>query len=69
MVQDLQNHTRSGTVDCHLKVLEDIASRNVTAAMEATDALKCFDDRPFDALVLEISPAQLDCGVSPNFLT
>jgi hypothetical protein len=55
-VQDLQNLTESGTVDCHHEVLEAVASRSVTIAIEAAD----------DAMEWEIDPAELDCSVSPT---
>jgi DNA-binding GntR family transcriptional regulator len=59
----------SATVDCHLAVLEAVASRDVAAAIEATDALMCVVDRMFDAMELEIDPALLDCSVLPLFST
>ena len=58
MVQDLQNLTGSGTVDCHLEILQAVASRSATIAIAAAD----------DTMEGKIDPAQLDCSVSPTLL-
>jgi DNA-binding GntR family transcriptional regulator len=51
------------TIDCHLAVLDAIASRQIDAAMTASDALTDFVDQMFDAMEREIDPALLDCGL------
>jgi DNA-binding GntR family transcriptional regulator len=51
------------TIDCHLAVLDAIASRRTDAAMAASDALTDFVDHMFDAMEREIDPALLDCGL------
>jgi DNA-binding GntR family transcriptional regulator len=57
----------SATIDCHLAVLEAVASRSVKAAIEATDAGMDFVDYMFDVMEREIDPALLDCSVLPVF--
>jgi hypothetical protein len=58
IVQDLQNLTESGTVDCHLEILQAVASRSATVAIAAAD----------DTMEREIDPAQPDCSVFPTLL-
>ena len=57
----------SATIDRHLAVLEAGASRNVSAAIEATDARMRFDDHMFDVMKREIDPARLGGSVLPLF--
>ncbi len=55
----------SATIDCHLAVLEAVASRNAKVAIEATDAGMGFVDHMFDVMEREIDSAPLDCIVLP----
>jgi len=64
------NHIRGNanvhtTIDCHLAILDAIANRHVTEAMEASDALIDFVDSMFDTMEREIDPSLLDCRLEP----
>jgi DNA-binding GntR family transcriptional regulator len=52
------------TIDCHLAVLDAIASRRTDAAASASDALTDFVDHMFDAMERQLDPALLDCTES-----
>lgn len=54
-----------GTIDCHLAILDAVASCHLDQAMEATDALIRFVDGMFDGIERGIDPALLDCSLEP----
>ncbi|ACM29846.1 GntR family transcriptional regulator [Rhizobium rhizogenes] len=53
----------AGTIDTHIAVLEAIAKRNVTQAVEASDALIGFVDGMFDTIERKIDPSILDSSL------
>jgi DNA-binding GntR family transcriptional regulator len=53
------------TIDCHLAVLEAVASRHIDRAINASDRLVAFVDSMFDLMEREIDPSLLDCSIEP----
>jgi hypothetical protein len=59
----------SATIDYHLAVSETVPSRNVEAAIKATDARMCFVGHSFDVMKREIKLLRLVAlyYLSPQF--
>jgi DNA-binding GntR family transcriptional regulator len=55
------------TIDCHLDVLDAIASRHVERAIEASDQLISFVEDMFGEIERQIDPSALDCSIEPLF--
>jgi DNA-binding GntR family transcriptional regulator len=57
----------SGTIDCHVAILNAFANRRIDRAVAATDALIDFMDTMFDGMESGIDPSLLDCSIEPLF--
>lgn len=53
------------TIDCHLAILDAIATHRIDKAVAASDKLIDFVDGMFDAIENEIDPVLLDCSLEP----
>lgn len=53
----------SRTVECHLAMLDAVASRHIDGAMRAADQLIGFVDSMYDVMEQGIDPALLDCNL------
>jgi DNA-binding GntR family transcriptional regulator len=53
----------AGTIETHIAILEAIAKRSASQAVEASDALIAFVDGMFDAVERKIDPSVLDCSL------
>ena len=49
-------------MECHLAILEAVASGRVGAAVTASDGLVAFSDSMFDVLGRGVDPALFDCN-------
>jgi DNA-binding GntR family transcriptional regulator len=52
------------TIDCHLGILDAVASGRIKHAVAASDRLIAFSDSMFDVIETEIDPALLDCNLA-----
>lgn len=54
------------TAECHLAILDAVASRRVRDAVAAADRLVSFSDSMFDALGAGVDPGLFHCNLDPN---